>query len=180
MGNEQSLPQALQDALNKGLLKRLPLTFLPFVNQQLNQWDYLFPNERQSVERLLLFVADLTPDQSTSLFRNVVELEDKMGVRNWQFSTNEQTIQNSSLLAASPYFQEWRRAVQAVFDAADAHARARRIVPAQSSAGLFCSISPWISPSMRQACGADGGESAVQSSWISRIGNREHRLRELC
>jgi hypothetical protein len=52
----------------------------------------------------------------------VVTLEDKMGVRNWRFNTNEQTIQNSSLLAASPYFQEWRQAVQAVYDAADASA----------------------------------------------------------
>jgi hypothetical protein len=45
-----------------------------------------------------------------------------MGVHHWQFSTSEQTIQNSSQLAASPYFQDWRRAVQTVFDAADAHA----------------------------------------------------------
>jgi hypothetical protein len=122
MGTEQTLPANLQEALSKGLLKRIPLTFLPFVNQQLNQWNYLFPNERQSVERLLLFVASLSPDQSTSLFHDVVELEQKMGVSRWQFSTNEQTIQNSSLLASSSYFQEWRQAVQAVFDAADAHA----------------------------------------------------------
>ncbi|MGA2218757.1 MAG: hypothetical protein ABSG51_11765 [Terracidiphilus sp.] len=119
---EPTLPVVLQDELRKGLLKRIPLTFLPFVNQQLRGWDYLFPNERQSVERLLVFVASLSPDQSTDLFRSVVQLEGKMGVRNWQFSTREQTINNSSLLAASPYFQDWRRAVQAVFDAADAHA----------------------------------------------------------
>ena len=122
MGIEQTLPANLQEALSKGLLKRIPLTFLPFVNQQLNQWNYLFPNERQSVERLLLFVASLSPEQSTNLFHDVVELEQKMGVSHWQFSTNEQTIQNSSLLASSSYFQEWRQAVQAVFDAADAHA----------------------------------------------------------
>jgi hypothetical protein len=119
---EDKLPVGLQDALSKGLLNRIPLTFLPFVNQQLNQWDYLFPNERQSVERLLLYVASVSPDQSADLFRSVVELEDKMGVHHWQFSTAEQTIQNSSQLASSPYFQDWRRAVQAVFDAADAHA----------------------------------------------------------
>jgi hypothetical protein len=112
----------LQDALSKGLLKRIPLTFLPFVNQQLNQWDNLFPNERQSVERLLLYVSGLNEEQSARLFQDVVELEDKMGVHHWQFSTSEQTIQNSSQLAASPYFQDWRRAVQTVFDAADAHA----------------------------------------------------------
>jgi hypothetical protein len=115
------LPENLQDALSKGLLKRLPLTFLPFVNQQLNQWSYLFPNERQSVERLLLYVASLSPEQTAGLFRDVVELEEKMGVRNWEFSTTEQTILNSSQLARSPYFQDWRRAVQAVFDAADHH-----------------------------------------------------------
>jgi hypothetical protein len=119
---EKKLTENLQDALSKGVLKRLPLTFLPFINQQLNQWNYLFPNERQSVERLLLFVANLTPEQSDALFHDTVELEEKMGVRHWEFSTAEQTILNSSQLARSPYFQEWRRAVQAVFDAADQHA----------------------------------------------------------
>jgi hypothetical protein len=122
MRAEDKLPEDLQDALSKGLLKRLPLTFLPFVNQQLNQWSYLFPNERRSVERLLLYVASLSPEQSAGLFRDVVELEEKMGVRNWEFSTTEQTILNSSQLARSPYFQDWRRAVQAVFDAADQYA----------------------------------------------------------
>jgi hypothetical protein len=116
-------PRQLEEALNQGVLKRLPLTFLPFVNQQLHQWSYLFPNERQSVERLLLYVAHLNAEQSTALFRDVVELERRMGVRQWRFSTTEQTIQNSSQLALSPYFQEWRRAVQAVFDAADRNAR---------------------------------------------------------
>ena len=87
MGIEQALPGNLQEALSNGLLKRIPLTFLPFVNQQLNQWDYLFPNERQSVERLLLFVASLSPEQSANLFHDVVELEQKMGVSHWQFST---------------------------------------------------------------------------------------------
>jgi hypothetical protein len=142
---EPTLPVVLQDELSKGLLKRIPLTFLPFVNQQLSGWGYLFPNERQSVERLLVFVASLSPEQSTELFRSVVELEDKMGVRKWQFSTREQTIKNSSLLASSPYFQDWRRAVQAVFDAADAHAlktnpeageRARRLVLIDIPSGL--------------------------------------------
>jgi hypothetical protein len=116
-------PGQLEEALNQGVLKRLPLTFLPFVNQQLHQWTYLFPNERRSVERLILYVVHLNAEQSSALFRDVVELEKRMGVRQWQFSTTEQTIQNSSQLARSPYFQEWRRAVQAVFDAADRNAR---------------------------------------------------------
>jgi len=119
---ETKLPENLRECLKTGVLKRLPLTFLPFVNQQLGQWNHLFPNERRSVERLLLFVGSLSPEQSEALFRELVGIEEKMGVRKWQFSTSEQTIQNSSLLAASPYFQEWRRAVQTVFDAAEDHA----------------------------------------------------------
>jgi hypothetical protein len=119
MRDKDKLPENLQRALSNGLLKRLPITFLPFVNQQLNQWDHLFPNERQSIERLLLYVADLSPEQFADLFHDVVEIEEKMGVRHWKFSTTEQTILNSSQLARSPYFQEWRRAVQAVYDAAD-------------------------------------------------------------
>jgi len=122
MQTQKTMDAKLQEALDQGVLARLPLTFLPFVNQQLRQWDYLFPNERQSVERLLLFVAALSPEQSEALFRDVVQLETKMGVRNWQFSTSEQTILNSSQLARSPYFQDWRQAVQSVFDRADKHA----------------------------------------------------------
>jgi hypothetical protein len=120
------VPQDLQDALSKGVLNRLPLTFLSFVNQQLHQWEYLFPNEQQSTERLLLHVASLNQEQSSALFRDVVELEEKMGIRHWHFSTSEQTIQNSSELARSPYFREWRQAVQVVFDAADQHALATK------------------------------------------------------
>jgi hypothetical protein len=116
------LSQNLQDALNNGVLKRLPLTFLPFVNEQLQKWQYLFPNERRSVQALLLFVDSLSAQQSSALFKDVVQLEEKMDVRNWQFSTTEQTIQNSSELARSPYFLEWRRAVMAVFDTVDQQA----------------------------------------------------------
>lgn len=118
-----SNPENLKPALDNGVLKRLPVTFLPFVNQQLREWDYLFPNERQSTERLLLYVNGLSTSQSAAAFRNVTELEDKMEVRKWKFSTTEQTIQNASLLARSPYYQEWRKAVQAVFDAADQFAQ---------------------------------------------------------
>jgi hypothetical protein len=122
-----SIPENLKVAMDHGVLKRLPITFLPFINQQLREWDYLFPNERQSAERLLLYVDSLSADQSTALFRKVVELETRMEVRKWTFSTSEQTIENASLLARSPYYQEWRTSVQAVFDASD-HAQTKGTV----------------------------------------------------
>jgi hypothetical protein len=121
----ESLPENLRTALDHGVLKRLPITFLPFANQQLREWETLFPNERQSTGRLLLYVDSLSPDQSNKLFRDVVELENKMEVRKWKFSTTEQTIENASLLARSSFYQQWRSAVQSVFDASDRYAQAK-------------------------------------------------------
>ena len=128
VANEYS--EKLRDALNRGVLGRLPTTFLPYVNQQLHQWEYLFPNERRAVERLLIYIAGLSDEQCAALFRDVMALEEKMEVRSWRLSKNEQTIENSAELARSPYFQEWRQAVQAVFDAADRDAQAMHQTPA--------------------------------------------------
>ncbi len=116
------LPEKLEDALRHGVLKRLPLTFLPFVNQQLREWEFLFPNEQRSTERLIVYVDSLSHGESAQFFREVVRIEGEMDVRRWQFSTEEQTIQNASELARSLQFQQWRQAVQAVYDAVDRHA----------------------------------------------------------
>jgi len=143
MRPEEKLPEDVQDALRKGLLKRLPQTFLPFTNQHLHEWDNLFPYERQSVERLIVYVASLSDGEFSRLFRDVVDLEEKMGVRHWkQFSTGEQTIENSSLLARSPYFQEWRKAVQAVFDAVDQHGPRTETAAGKSRGRLILLILP--------------------------------------
>ncbi len=122
MYDASNLPAELHRALERGVLQRIPVTFVPFVNQQLHQWEFLFANERQSVQRLLVYVDSVSPVQSSALFREIVQIEEKMRIKSWHLSTNEQTIQNSSELARSPYFQQWRQAVQAVFDAADRRA----------------------------------------------------------
>jgi hypothetical protein len=131
MDASKKLPEELQDALRKGVVNRLPLTFLPFINQQLREWEFLFPNERRSTERLILFVDSLSPSESATLFNTVVRLENEMGVRRWQFSTEEQTIQNASELARAPQFQQWRQAVQEVYAAADRYAVRTAEGPAQ-------------------------------------------------
>ena len=76
---QAKLPVELQDALNKGLLKRLPITFLPFTQQQLRDWEYLFPYERQSILHLLLYLASLNEQQFAGLFREVVPARGKDG-----------------------------------------------------------------------------------------------------
>ncbi|MBZ5514018.1 MAG: hypothetical protein LAN62_04080 [Acidobacteriia bacterium] len=139
---EEKLPEEVREALSKGLLKRVPPTFLPFINQHLREWDYLFPYERQSVLRFLVYLAGLSEEECARLFRDVVQLEERMGVRHWPFSTSEQTIQNASLLARSPYYQEWRRAVQKVFDAVDEHARSTNAAGGSSGNRLVLLVIP--------------------------------------
>ncbi len=139
------LPGKLQQALNKGLLKRLPITFQPVTQQQLREWDVLFPYERQSIMRLLLYLTDLDEQQFAELFREVVQLEEKMGVRSWQFSTEEQTILNASQLARSRYYQDWRKAVQKVFDAAEQHGESEKSAGAGGNR-LILMILPQVLP----------------------------------
>ena len=103
MTTPASLPEKLKNAVDQGVLKRLPTTFLPFANQQLREWDFLFPNERQSTQSLLLYVNSLSDHDSAALFQNVTDLETRMEIHKWRFSTSEQTIENASLLARSPY-----------------------------------------------------------------------------
>ena len=156
---QDELPPQLQDALNRGLLERLPITFLPFTRQQLREWPFLFPYERQSVLRLLLYVASLNNDQFAAIFQKVVQLENKMGVRNWQFSLDQQTILNASLLARSPYYQEWRIAVQKVFDAAEEHAQVENVKSAQVHRCIILILPRALPTSRQQQCGADGKRS---------------------
>jgi hypothetical protein len=142
---QDKLPEKLQEALNKGLLKRLPTTFQPVTRQQLREWDVLFPYERQSILRLLLYLASLNEQQLADLFREVVQLEEKMGVRGWQFSTEEQTILNASLLARSRYYQDWRKAVQKVFDTAEQHGQSETDADARGNR-LILMIMPQVLP----------------------------------
>jgi hypothetical protein len=75
-----------------------------------------------------------------------------MEIHKWRFSTSEQTIENASLLARSPYYQEWRTAVQAVFDAADrfaqttvSQAASKRLVLLDIPRSLAVSAKdPWV------------------------------------
>jgi len=87
----------------------------------------------QSLEQVsVAFQGDanpLAPSEFERLFKPVREVEKKMGVEQWKFSEQGETLENTSLLAHSPYYQEWRAAVQGVFDAVakQAHSSANQI-----------------------------------------------------
>jgi hypothetical protein len=112
------------------LVARLPITFRPFVNEKLTSMDRLFSFERTSIEAFLSFIKNLNQDEFELLFLPVRTVEKKMGVERWIFSSEGETLENTSLLAHSPYYQEWRRAVQGVFDEVSSHTQ---LLAAQSS-----------------------------------------------
>lgn len=103
------------------LVARLPITFRPFINERLTNMAGLFAFERKSTETFLLYLEKLSPDEFELLFKPVRDLERKMGVERWTFSSQGETLENTSLLAHSPYYEEWRRAVQGVFDEVSKH-----------------------------------------------------------
>ncbi len=100
------------------LIERLPVTFRPFINEKLAGMVGLFEFEKKSIEAFLSFLENLTPNDFELLFKPVRTVEKKMNVERWTFSQQGETLENTSLLAHSPYYQEWRQAVQGVFDEA--------------------------------------------------------------
>jgi hypothetical protein len=111
-------------------VERLPITFRPFVNEKLTSMDRLFSFERKSIETFLSFIENLSHGEFELLFLPVRTVEKKMGVERWIFSSQGETLENTSLLAHSPYYQEWRQAVQGVFDEVSSHTQ---LLAAQSA-----------------------------------------------
>lgn len=116
MNPGQELPSPIRRAYEKRLLKRLPWTFRPYFNEQIREWETLFPYERQVLLDVLSYLVQLNDEQLADLFGNAREMETRMGVSRWPLSMQRQTLVNASLLARSPYYREWRQEVQKVFD----------------------------------------------------------------
>jgi hypothetical protein len=101
------------------LIRRLPITLRPSMNQQVDQFSGLFPFEQARLSRMLDGLASLTPAALAALIAPVRAVENKMGVASWDFTESEDTIENASLLARSPYYAEWRSRVQEFYEAAN-------------------------------------------------------------
>jgi hypothetical protein len=119
--NAQARPHDL-DAYRR-LIERLPVTLRPSLNQQLSQWELLFPFEQNRLAAFMNGVQAFSPDALDALTGPLSTLEMKMGVKQWNFSEASDTIENASLLARSAYYAEWRREVQRVFEAINAAAQ---------------------------------------------------------
>lgn len=134
-GNAQT-PAPSPDAYRR-LVSRLPVTMRPALNQQLSQWEMLFPFEQIRVTSFMNGVETFSPSGLNALTGPLWALENKMGVKNWNFSESFDTIENASQLARSEYYGEWRREVQRVFDAVNAAARSSAPTPAEHTRLLF-------------------------------------------
>lgn len=115
MQTESQYPTGIRDAVKNGLLNRLPLSFLPFTSQQIQEWNYLFEYERRYLLRTLGYLDSLDPASFSALFHDLREIEDRMGLPLTNFAKHASTLETSSWLARSPYYQAWRAEVQNVF-----------------------------------------------------------------
>ena len=96
-------------------IDRLPVTMRPALNQQLGNWENLFPYEQARYVKFMRGLSALSDAELHALTDPLITLETKMGVAAWNYSVVTDTMENASLLARSPYYGEWRRQVQNVF-----------------------------------------------------------------
>jgi len=103
----------------RGSIERLPVTLRPSLNQQLAQWETLFPFERNHLVGFLNGIESLSPAALNALTERLRALEVKMDVGHWNFSESSDTLENAGELARSEYYLEWRHEVQKIFEAID-------------------------------------------------------------
>jgi hypothetical protein len=115
------------------LIGRLPVTMRPALNQQLTEWEMLFPYERNRVTTFMKGVETYSPSDLDALTAPLWALEAKMGVKNWDFSQTNDTIENASQLARSAYYAEWRREIQRVVDTINSAARDAALAQTEST-----------------------------------------------
>ena len=116
MNVETNLPPAIAAALRRDLIQKLPRTFQPYINQEIQKWQFKFPYEQDYLGRVVGYLDGLSPEQFENLFSGVRQVEAKMKLDPRSFSAREQTIEGAAVLARSPYYLTWREEVNKVFD----------------------------------------------------------------
>lgn len=119
MNQPENLPAILRKAQEDRLVEKLPITFQPFLNQEISHWDTKFPYEQRYLESLVGFIHSLSPEGLADLFSGVRKIESSMGINERQFSAQEQTMREASILSRSPYYLEWRQEIDRVFQQID-------------------------------------------------------------
>lgn len=114
------------------LLSRLPRTFLPALNEQIKNWDLLFPAERRTISAQMNWLGRLPPREFHDLFEPINALETRMALPAWNPTTPRVSIDDTGVLVRSPLYPQWRAAVGKVFETIDAGVRAGNALPSRN------------------------------------------------
>ena len=109
------LSPALDAMLQRGLFDRLPVTFSTFFFDQIQEWELLFPAEKNYYERLFGLLDRSDPGAVDRLFADVRDAERKLGVTDANWPKRTFTLQQVDFLNRSPRYPEWRKAIAEVF-----------------------------------------------------------------
>ncbi|MCC7176258.1 MAG: hypothetical protein IT159_13790 [Bryobacterales bacterium] len=101
--------------IDKELLKRLPKTFVPALNEQLAKWDLLFPCEQRLIRGQLDYLRALPAKECQELLQPVFLLEARMQLPAWDAASTGITVSQTSALVRSPLYPQWRIEVETVF-----------------------------------------------------------------
>jgi hypothetical protein len=110
---------AIEKLIEEGLFDRLPVTFSTYFYNQIQDWDLLFPAERNYFERLFGLLDKLDQAKLRRLFEPVRAAELQMGVTDAIWPRRTFTLQQVDFLNRSPHYPEWRKAVSGIFAEVD-------------------------------------------------------------
>ena len=105
--------------VSKELLAKLPRTFVPALNEQLRNWDLLFPAEQRSLSAQLDWLGRLPDPRFRELFEPLKQIEARMELPAWGLDSERLSITDTGILVRSPHYPQWRREVAKVFDQID-------------------------------------------------------------
>ncbi len=114
------MPSEARFTVPSDLLDRLPRTFIPLLNEQLSHWDQLFPAEQRPIRATLNYLAGLAEDEFQRLIEPIKQLEKKMQLPRWTPHSDRLSIEETSMLARSPFYPEWRAEVARFFEEVNA------------------------------------------------------------
>ncbi|MCW5977967.1 MAG: hypothetical protein KIT09_07805 [Bryobacteraceae bacterium] len=139
------MPSSARVEVAKELLDKLPRTFLPVLNQQLKDWDLLFPAEQRPIRATLDYLGRLDDSEREALLSPVKALEKRMNLPGWTAAKDHLGIEDTSVLARSPLYPEWRVEVEKLFDNINASVelpKSNKVVVSVLPAGLPLESAP--------------------------------------
>ena len=146
----------------KDLIARLPRTFGPALREKLNGWDLLFPAEKRLLKAQLDWLAGLPENELRSLMQPVNAIEAKMDLAGWKEGAVGLTIADTAQIARSPYYPQWRGAVETVFERVDNEVESTGELPRLSR--LVVNVLPEGLPMSGQVLWND---LAAQGKWVT-------------